>query len=109
MFEPASFGGDVRLLMAVLSIAVTASIAEAKTGDWPTPQKEAYILRCTGDLSRQGTPDAGRTCRCVADGMEETFGKSRYKEMMAAQPNPNGNQAERDLYRVLAGCFPQRK
>ena len=72
-------------------------------------QKEAYILRCTGDLSRQRIPNAEQGCRCVADGMEETFGMSRYKEMMAAAPNPNGNQTERDLYRILTGCFPHPK
>ena len=40
----AFFGGSVRILIVALSIPLTASIAECKTGDWPTASKRGVHL-----------------------------------------------------------------
>jgi hypothetical protein len=36
--------------------------------------------------------------------MESEFGTSEYETMMKAQPNPNGNSADKRLYEVVAAC-----
>ncbi len=73
---------------------------------WPRGVKEAYIERCAASMVSQGLPtvNANPYCRCLADGLEAEFGISEYEAMMQAQPDPQGDQNDRRLYRVLTSC-----
>jgi len=86
-----------------------ASSAIAKSGDWAESAKAAYVKRCSTSMASQGMKDeqAEKFCRCSIDKQEFVFGVERYKEMMRAQPNANGNRTERELNDILMECSKQ--
>jgi hypothetical protein len=75
-------------------------------GEWSEGAKQAYVDRCGSSMNSQGLPlkKARGYCRCVIDAQEIEFGRRDYAAMMKAQPNPNGNNIEQRLYKVLSMC-----
>ena len=88
-------------------VVFACSTASAGTADsWPTGAKLAYIDRCAESMSSQGLPmkNAKAYCTCTTNGMEAEFGMKEYDQMMKAEPNPNGGEYDRRLYKVLMAC-----
>ena len=73
---------------------------------WPEGVKRAYVERCAESMARQGLPlkIAKSYCSCIANGMSREFGMEEYKEMMKAEPRPNGSVYDQRLYEVFSGC-----
>jgi hypothetical protein len=73
---------------------------------WPKGVREAYIERCSKDVVTQGLPpdNAASFCRCFAEGLAAEFGVDEYLQMMQAQPNPNGTEYDRRLYKIITSC-----
>ncbi|MGP8291782.1 hypothetical protein ACT3OH_16075 [Vreelandella zhanjiangensis] len=94
----------MRLLFLAMLALVTASASAAEK--WDEQGKADYVSRCSSQMQAQGLPDpvASRFCICMADGMEETFGTSRYTEMMDSNPNPDGSRADREMHEILTHC-----
>lgn len=89
--------------------AATSPPGQAEARRWPSGATEAYIERCGRDMVSQGmaTEKAPAYCRCVAGGLEREFTREEFAAMMKAQPNPNGSEVDRRLYRVLSACNQQ--
>jgi hypothetical protein len=94
----------VRVIVAVVSIFISLNAIAATP--WPEGIKESYIDRCADSLSSQGLGEkvAKSYCSCIANGMNNEFGLEEYKSMMKAQPNPNGSNYDRRLYKVFSAC-----
>jgi len=90
----------VSVLIALLSTDTYA------TNSWPESSKRAYIKRCGESLSSQGLEikQANKLCSCITQGMENEFGMNEYKQMMKAEPDPNGGEYDRRLYKVFMAC-----
>ena len=80
--------------------------ALSAVGDYPEASKQAYVDRCGASMHSQGLPleKARGFCRCMIDAQEIEFGRREYDAMMQAEPNPNGSNIDRRLYRVTNGC-----
>ena len=85
------------LLMSTLAVAQTP---------WPEAPKLSYVDRCSESMASQGLAknSARSYCSCIAEGMSNEFGLELYNQMMNAQPNPQGSEIERRLYKVYSGC-----
>ena len=88
----------------MLALLLCTSISYADS--WPENTKYAYIDRCSKSLSSQGlsVKNAKKFCTCTTNGMEDEFGMKEYNQMMKAQPNPNGSQYDRRLFKVYMAC-----
>lgn len=94
-------------LLLLLSGAHPRPRAAERGDEWPEKQKEAYVTRCSQQLTVGGQPIDGarRSCQCLADSLEAEFGLTEYEAMMTAQPDPNGSDVARRLYRVVTRCL----
>jgi len=94
-----------RLLVATIMIFQIHSTLAAQ-GDWEQGTKDTYVSRCNKSMVKQGlaVDKAAGYCRCAVDGLEVEFGKKDYDAMMQAQPNSQGTDADKRLYKVLKGC-----
>ena len=94
----------MRVLLFLL-ITTLPALSFAKT-PWTKGAKSSYIVNCAEDLVKQGLmrQAASSYCSCAADGMETEFGMEEYKQMMKAEPNPQGTRDDRRLYQLLAVC-----
>lgn len=91
------------LLAAIVTFTFSAPVF---ADNWPATAKTEYVNNCSSQMAAQGLPQsaARQFCQCAANGMEEEFGMSRYNEMMSAQPNPSGSDADRALFEILQQC-----
>ena len=93
-------------LFCVVLASLGIRPAFAAKGDWQQSAKDTYVARCSKSMVKQGLPadSVAGYCRCAVDGLEAEFGKKDYDAMMRAQPNPQGSDADKRLYKVLKGC-----
>jgi len=98
-------GASGRILLAIITILQIHPTFAAQ-GDWEQGVKDTYVARCGKSMIKQGlaADKAAGYCGCAVDGLEVEFGKKDYDAMMRAQPNPQGTDADKRLYKVLKGC-----
>jgi hypothetical protein len=96
--------GLQRLVLAIAFLG-RAHIGDAAT-PWPDGPKRSYMEICAQSLSSQGMSldKANSFCGCVAEGMSEVFGMEKYRELMDAQPNPNGSWDDKRLFAIFRTC-----
>jgi len=98
-------GASGLILLAIITILQIHPTFAAQ-GDWEQGVKDTYVARCGKSMIKQGlaADKAAGYCGCAVDGLEVEFGKKDYDAMMRAQPNPQGTDADKRLYKVLKGC-----
>lgn len=100
----------MRMLLAALASTVFCAPALAAVGEWPEFMKQQFIEgSCSPSLQAEGfAADAVQTfCSCFADQIEANFSPFEYEDILAAQPNPNGDSADQRLHAAVEACRPR--
>jgi hypothetical protein len=98
--------------MAATFVVILVGHARAEDPRVAAAQR-AYIARCTAEMASQGMPTqkAEAVCSCVSSGFHAYVqigvagDEARYRELMNAQPNPNGSPADQRLFKIMTPCF----
>lgn len=101
----------MRAIMALLTCLTLTTAASAAVGEWPEFMKQQFIDgSCVPSLQAEGygTDAVAAFCSCFADQIEVNFSPFEYEDILAAQPNPNGDSADQRLYAALMVCRPQQ-
>jgi len=92
-------------LITIFMLAIFPLITSAKT-PWPKIVQDDYRQLCTNSLLSQKIESnkAELFCHCFAYGLSSEFGLEEYQIVREVQPNANGSEIERRLYRVMEKC-----
>lgn len=95
----------IQKIAGITSLSLSSCLTLAQT-PWPTYVYQSYLKQCTNALVAQGADSvkAAKYCYCVTTGLSGEFGMEEYEHIRKIQPNADGTQREKRLYKVMDSC-----